>query len=175
MTVNGSDPRWRTINGDSYHFVNERLDIKDFPISNPVKREVEYEEITFDRSVTTQEILDTIRSQDLWHPERDEAETYFDALSNSKRQLDESPIVALCGTFIGGNHRYDRGVSCIIANKDGRSLSLFYTGKAWVQKCRFLVVHKRTGVNNDIYDSPEDVILQCYMLPAIKATLDLIR
>ena len=90
LIVNGSDPRFQTIKRD-YYFVNSKLVIEHFPITNPLVREVEYEIVEFDHDPTTQGILDAIEAGNLRRPERDEAETYFDNLSDTKEQLGRSP------------------------------------------------------------------------------------
>ena len=100
LIVNGSDPRFQTIKRD-YYFVNSKLVIEHFPISNPLVREVEYEIVEFDHDPMTQGILDAIEAGNLRRPERDEAETYFDNLSDTNEQLGRSPSSLYAAPSLG--------------------------------------------------------------------------
>lgn len=140
LTVNGSDPRWKSITKGDYVLVDSDLKVDHFPISNPDTREVEYEEIIFDHDPTFQEILDTIEQRGLCRPERDEAETYFDNVPDTKEQLGKSPIVALCGSIVKQNdYLY---VANVYADDRGRDLHFNWIDIGWDRRLRYLAVRK---------------------------------
>jgi len=135
LTVNGSDSRWETLEGD-YWYVNSSLRAEHFPIANPGVHDVEYDIDSFDHDPTTQEIMDWQNEPGFRPPDRAEAETYLDNAPDSKAQLGKSPIVAICGPLVDGE------VACAIAHVNGRNLDRHSLGNRWYRQYRFLRVRK---------------------------------
>ncbi len=135
LTVNGGDPRWKSIRKEDYYFINSGLSAADFPVV-PGSREVAYDVDTFDHQPTTEEVRAWQHAPGFRAPDRAEVETYLDEAPDSKAELGNSPIVGLCGIVTGGD------VACVYANGVGRFLFRGQLVGQWDQSCRFLRVRK---------------------------------
>lgn len=141
LLVDGGNPRFQSIRKADYcDDISRVITIELLPISNLLIREVEYDFLELNHDSTVQEILEAFEKSDLRRPERDEAEKFFDHVSETKDELTKQPIIALCGS------------TCVLLNEThivyeelsgrGRSLGLCGLDNRSVQKDRILGVRK---------------------------------